>query len=69
MEREDRYRRRGPLILRREFARSRHEIDWAAEAYAIAVPVVRKGLGMVADRGAEDPKTVWACAGAAGRPA
>ena len=49
MEREDRYRQRSPLVIRREFTRSRHEMEWAAQAYAIAVPVVRKGLGAGAD--------------------
>ena len=50
MEREDRYRQRGPpLVIRRELTRSRHEMEWAAQAYAIAVPVVRKGLGAGAD--------------------
>jgi hypothetical protein len=49
MEREDRYQQRGPLVIRREFTRSRHEMEWAAQAYAIAVPVVRKGLGAGAD--------------------
>jgi hypothetical protein len=69
MEREDKCRHRGPPILRREFARSRHEMDWAAEAYAIAVPVVRRGLGGAVGRGVEDRESAWTCTGTTGRPA
>jgi hypothetical protein len=49
----DWYRRRGPPVVRRQFMRSRHEMDWAAQAYAIVVPVVSRGLG-VAARGEAD---------------
>ena len=45
---EDWYRRRGPPVVRREFMRSRHEMDWAAQAYAIVFPVVRRALGVAA---------------------
>ena len=45
---EDWYRRRGPPVICREFLRSRHEMDWAAQAYAIVVPVVRKALEVAA---------------------
>jgi len=44
MESEDRHRRGGPPVVHREFVRSRHELDWAAQAYAIVVPVVRRAL-------------------------
>jgi hypothetical protein len=53
MESEDGCRRRRPPVLRREFMRSRHEMEWAARAYAIVVPVVSKGLGLAALGGAE----------------
>ena len=67
MEREAGYRRRGPLVIRREFMRSRHEMEWAAQAYAIAVPVVRKGLGAGADGVMERGQKASACAVAMGR--
>lgn len=48
MGNEDWYRRREPPVVRREFMRSRHEMDWAAQAYAIVAPVVSTGLGVSA---------------------
>lgn len=58
---EEWYRRRGPPVVRREFVRSRHEMDWAARAYAIVVPVVSRGLGMPA-HGAADHRPEGAVA-------
>lgn len=69
MDGEERYRRRGPPVIRREFARSRHEMDWAAQAYAIAVPVVRKGLGAEAEGKKERRQKAPAFTVAVGRSA
>jgi hypothetical protein len=52
MESEDRHRRRGPPAVRREFVRSRHEQDWAAQAYSIVVPVVSRALRVAVCKGA-----------------
>ena len=38
--REGRGQREGPLIVRRGFLRSRHEMDYAAVAYELVVPMV-----------------------------
>jgi hypothetical protein len=45
---EEWYRRRGPPVVRREFMKSRHDMDWASQAYAIVVPVLRKEFGVAA---------------------
>lgn len=42
--RKGRSPREGPLIVRRGFARSRHEMDFAAVAYELAVPIIAKQL-------------------------
>ena len=52
MESEERHRRRGPPAVRREFVRSRHELDWAAQAYSIVVPVVSRALRVAVREGA-----------------
>jgi hypothetical protein len=36
--------REGPLIVRRGFLRSRHEMDFAAVAYELVVPIVARRL-------------------------
>ena len=41
---EGRGLREGPLIVRRDFLRSRHEMDFAAVAYELVVPIVARQL-------------------------
>ena len=36
--------REGPLIVRRGFLKSRHEMDFAAVAYELVVPIVARQL-------------------------
>ena len=52
MESEERHQRRGAPAVRREFVRSRHELDWAAQAYSMVVPVVSRALRVAVCKGA-----------------
>jgi hypothetical protein len=52
MESEEKHRRKGPPAVHREFVRSRHELDWAAQAYSIVVPVVSRTLRVAVCKGA-----------------
>ena len=44
---EGRGLRESPLVVRRDFLRSRHEMDYAAVAYELVVPIVARQLRSV----------------------
>jgi hypothetical protein len=66
---EGRGPREGPLIVRRGFLRSGHEMDFAAVAYELVVPIVARRLSSVPTKSAQSGRRPLMVGQTAGRPA
>jgi|GEM_PF-5404542 len=59
----------GPLIVRRGFLRSRHEMDFAAVAYELVVPIVGGQLRPAPGKTREFGRKAFLVSQTVGRPA